>query len=299
MTSTWCLRLLLLACPAMLNAADTLATWQHGAGSIAGKPSASGDGITAGEDLATADGQPAIIALAGIDGATATLAAGSAISLTVDERHALIITLAAGDVQIDVRGQKLYSEIIVRGEVVDVHVTGTVFIVERVRHGENYVAMIEGKARLLKRVLKTGLLDPDVPGIDLLAHHGLDVNETGFATVEQLNNRPQLSVAAPGRDPIRLQGLVGLHDGGGWQHDAVQTLFILVAPPVEAPGPQEAMGEAAGVEVIYEQNMDFVDDSVNGATVNGISSGGKGTELFRIVVAPSNVRPIGVYPGPP
>jgi hypothetical protein len=303
-----------------LAAADPIATWKAGDGTIGTAAAAVGATIDFDVALTAGAKTPAAIHLANIPDSAITLAPGTSLTLHQEGDHVLVIALAQGDVQVDVTGQTAYSAIIVRGEAADVRITGTLFVVERVRHDENYVAMVHGKASVLLRRLKAdGLADPDAPKVDLLSHQGVDASrDGGLGAVETLNNRPQ--IAAADRESIRAQGLADQAGDGGWNRDdASAALAALTAPPdinnptntantptatVNAPEPANPDVNAPSTATIdtAAPTIDVVNEILDSSVINNFSSGGgNASELVRASTVGAPVHPpvLGTYPGPP
>jgi hypothetical protein len=310
-------RCLLCVIPAILPvaacAADPIATWTSGTGTIAGAPASANAEIAPDAPLVAGAKSPARFTLSAVPGSAIILGPGTTLSLHEEGSHVLILALAQGDVQVDVQGQNAYTAIIVRGEAADVKITGTLFVVERVRHDENYVAMVQGKAHVqLRRQNANGLFDPDAPSIDLIAHQGVNASkETGLGAVETLNNRPQ--IASADHDAIRTQGLADQVGDGGWSHDDATNLLVAADLSSALPGPgapgTPGLNPAPTTPDITTPTidtttltMDVVNDILDTSTINTFgSSSGNPSELIRASTVGSPVHPpvLGTYPGPP
>ena len=318
------LRLIPAFLPILGFAADPVAapigTWTAGDGTIGGAAATANAAIVPDAPLASGAKTPADFSLATIPPSKITLGPGTALSLHQDDGNVLVIVLTQGDVQVDVQGQKAYSAIIVRGEAADVKITGTLFVVERVRHDENYVAMVEGRAHIkLRRQLANGLFDPDAPSVDLIAHQGVDASkENGLGAIETLNNRPQISSAD--HDSIRTQGLADEVGDGGWGHDDAGNLLANLAttpslnhgtpdltnptanpaapetPTPETPAPELNVLETANV------TTDIINDILDNNTIQNFGGGtGNTSEIVHnsTIGAPVHPPVLGNYPGPP
>jgi hypothetical protein len=213
---------LLCCCAALAAAADApLACWSTGAGTIAGKPAAEGLGIPAGiETVAGPDG-PALVQVvpALID---LTLAADSAVVLgegtAPDGGRLLTVEVRRGAVQVDVADRKDYAAVLVRGAAMDVRVTGTLFVIERVQKDEDYLAMVEGKVQVNLRPAIAAILGAAGDPIEVGARFGLRADASaGLGAPQAISSRPQLDGAAGKRQPIASQAE---KPGGGWDQDA-------------------------------------------------------------------------------
>ena len=229
---------LLLLASTLLGAAD-LAVWQVGPGTIADAPAA--QGATIADHVVVASGDKAVrLTLAAAPTTSLILAPSS--SLSLEERDGqLQVTLLTGIVQADVKDKGPYSAIHVLGAVFDVRVTGTLFLVERVKGDTDYIALIEGKVTVSLREEVAKSLGREVAPVELSGRQGLEASSSGFGAVAALTARPQLSVAGESRS-VRSQAAEGT--GGGWATDAaaaataaavITTEVPTVAPPVVAP----------------------------------------------------------------
>jgi hypothetical protein len=326
MHSSRLLRLIPALLPILGFAADPatapIATWTAGDGTIGGATATANAAIVPDAPLASGAKTPAEFSLAAIPTSKITLGPGTALSLHQDDGNVLVIALTQGDVQVDVQGQKAYTAIIVRGEAADVKITGTLFVVERVRHDENYVAMVEGKCHItLRRQLANGLFDPDAPSVDLIAHQGVDASkENGLGAIETLNNRPQISSAD--HDSIRTQGLADEVGDGGWGHDDAGNLLANLAttPPVNQGTPDQnthtpdlnnpTINPAAPETTTPELNVletanvttEIINDILDNNTIQNFGGGtGNTSEIVHnsTVGAPVHPPVLGNYPGPP
>jgi hypothetical protein len=221
--------LLLLA--AMAGAADgtvppPVATWTLGKGDIAGASATSGAPVALGQRFAAGARQPATLALAAPLSGGLTLSPGAAATMqveTVGEARELVIDLAQGALQIDLKDKGGFSGVRVRGAVLDVRVTGTLFVVERVRRDADYVALVQGK---LKAGLRKEVADALGKGhqFDLESRQGVEANSTdGMGTVQDLNNRPQIASAS--RASVQDQGTGPADGDGGWNEDLALDLL--------------------------------------------------------------------------
>lgn len=226
--------LLLLAATATLAAEDgiDLALWRFGEGTIDGKPAGDGAVIRPGQTVSAGDRFPLRLALAGCPGSNLILAAGSTVRLGIEREGQamdLIAEVPAGAIQFDLPDKGAFRALLVRGGAMQVRVTGTVFMFERVRHDEDYLAMVTGKVKVkLLKILGQGNSDE----LELGGRQGISAGANGFGAVDQLASRPQLTAAAAERSGLRTQGLGA---GGGWDADtafAATSLMDAVASSV-------------------------------------------------------------------
>jgi len=203
--------------------ADPVGTWRCGIGSVDGQPAKVGTLVFTGQEVVAADAAPLRLVCSEAPGITAVLAAGSKGRFGIEPDGAggrlLVLDLSDGAVQIDVTDKTPYSGIRVRGAAVEVHVTGTLFVVERTRRDADYVALVRGK-------VKVGLR-PDVAKalgkageLELLEHQGVAADTTnGIGSPTALSARPQIAFAASLRAAIADQGNGSSDQGTPWDRD--------------------------------------------------------------------------------
>lgn len=211
------LLLVLIACS--LFAADEgidVALWRFGDGAIDGRPANDGAVVRPGQTVTASNQHPLRLTLAGCRDSNLILAAGTTIRLDLAKEGAdtdLITEVVAGAVQCDLPDKGAYRALLVRGGAMQVRITGTVFLFERVRQDEDYLAMVSGKVKVkLLKILGQGGSDE----LELGGRQGLGAGVNGFGGVDQLTQRPQLTAAAAERTGLRAQGQGG---GGGWNAD--------------------------------------------------------------------------------
>ncbi|MBA3686110.1 MAG: hypothetical protein H0W72_12855 [Planctomycetes bacterium] len=238
----------LLTCA--LQAAETapaIARLASGDGTVAGQPASAQATIAAGQ-LVVAGAKPIRLELADFARGAIVVAPGGSLSFVVekveDGKRRLAIQLAAGAIQVDVTGTGRYAQLTVRGAALEMRVTGTLFVVERLHNDTDYVALVKGRLLVgLRKEIAEELGDSD--SVQLTAHQGLagDV-ANGLAAVDQLNHRPQiLNKSGAPMPPAQEQGTAPAGEGdGGWDTDAAAAATadaaVVVAPPApETPAP--------------------------------------------------------------
>lgn len=220
------LAILLLACS--LHAADdsvALALWAYGDGSIDGARAKPGQTILAGQEIAAADDRPLRVLLNDAPGSTVIIGAGSMVRfLVVDLGHGkgidLVLDVNRGVVQVDLPNRGPWRELRVHGGAMDVHVLGTLFMFERVKRDQDYLAMVHGKVRVNLVAAIAQALGQD-PNLEIEGQRGIGAGAGGFGGVDQLAGRPQIAAAAAARLGLQSQGLGG---NGGWGVDAALVL---------------------------------------------------------------------------
>lgn len=216
------LAIVLLAATAA--AADPIGQWRFGLGTIDGQPAKVGTMVLTGQTVVSADLAPMRLVCSEAPGITVVLAAGSTGRFSVEPVPGeagpglLVLDLATGAAQVDVRDRTPYAGVRVRGGAAEVRVTGTLFTVERVKRDADYVALIRGKLHVGLRkdvAAATGRNDD----VELFDHHGVGADVNGVGKPEVLSNRPQIYGAAGSHGSTRDQGL-GLDPGGTSDWDA-------------------------------------------------------------------------------
>jgi hypothetical protein len=111
-----------------------------------------------------------------------------------------------------------YADLHVLGAAIDVRVTGTLFIVERVKKDTDYVALVQGKVVVNLRKEVALALNQDNGGIELSARQSLSgSSDSGLGSVAALNSRPQV----PSTFAARSTSLASPSNAssGGWDED--------------------------------------------------------------------------------
>lgn len=219
---------LLTLCFAVLtcvSAAETVttpsATWSLGEGSIAEVSAHPGSDIAVGQRVASSADKPAKIDFAPPLTGTLTLSPGAALTMvveTVAETKELVIDLASGAVQIDLRNKGTFAAVRVRGAALDVRVTGTLFVVERIKRDADYVALIQGKVKASLRKEVAEALGSSGQTFELENRQGVGASVSGgMSVMASLTKRPQM-VSAQRKD-LKEQSTTPPDGNGGWDQD--------------------------------------------------------------------------------
>lgn len=215
-----------------LDAADAaepllpvLATWSLGDGTIAGSVAKPGSDIAIGQVVTSPTSQPAKVVFTAPLVGDLTLSPGASLTLneeTVAEQRELVIDLTEGAVQVDLDAKGPYAAIRVRGAALDVRVTGTLFVVQRVKRDADYVALIQGK---LNAGLRKEISDALGQGqrFDIESRQGIGASTTGgLEAIASLVNRPQIASL---KKSIKEQGTGEKQGDGGWDKDLALDLL--------------------------------------------------------------------------
>jgi hypothetical protein len=199
-------------------AADQLAVWQYGAGTIAAQPAEIGALIPA-EALIASDTEMVRVTLAEAPQCHLTLSPHSRMHLTAADGH-LFVYLDEGVLQANIGNKGPYSDVHVLGAAIDVRVTGTLFVVERVKGDTDYVALVEGRVRVNPRRDVALALSEQTHAIDLTARQGLGGTvQGGLMAVDTLTGRPQLTTG--GGRGVQQNAMTKV---GGWDEDVAMAL---------------------------------------------------------------------------
>lgn len=206
--------LLSLSLPA--SAAEILGVWQHGPGQVAGAAAEVGTKIPAAE-VFTAGDELVRVTLAKAPESNLLLAPNSKAFL-VEEGDSIIVHLESGTLQANINNKGVYHDLHVVGAALDVRVTGTLFVVERVKADTDYVALVEGKVKVNLRKEVALALNQQDGGVELLAHQGLGGSVGGgLGAIEALAARPQVTTNSVLRgNSVQEQAV---HGTGGWGDD--------------------------------------------------------------------------------
>jgi hypothetical protein len=218
----WTRPVLLLGAIAWAGAED-LARWRDGQGTVGADAAKAGAAIGPAQAFAAAPASLGGIDLLTAPGSTLQLGPGAAASLVV-ERDAggahLIVVLERGAIEVHIADKGAYADVHVRGGAADVRVTGTLFVVERIRRDADYVALVNGHLKVtLRREVADALGKPGE--VDLDARQGVSADAAnGLGTVETLGTRPVLKVGDPRsiRDQARAPDEGGAGTGPGDGH---------------------------------------------------------------------------------
>ena len=195
--------LALLALSTIASAADELGVWQFGSGTIASKPAVVGELIA--PDAAVASGGHLM------------LSPNSIVRLTEEADGHLMVHLDQGVLQANIGDKGPYQDLHVLGSTLDIRVTGTLFVVERVKADTDYIALVEGRVQVNLRKDVAVALNQEGQAVDLSARQGLGGSVGGgFAPVDTLTGRPQLPVTAMRSGTVRNSATTTT---GGWSED--------------------------------------------------------------------------------
>jgi len=210
---------LLLSLSGMLAAAETptppvLATETYGDQVTAGKPQP----IVEGQEVSTG----AAVGRLNFVSPTAgfiLLGANSSVHLKrISEKDgtSLVIAIDAGRIEVSLDKRKPYKDVHVLGGTLDVRVTGTLFVVERLPHDHDYVALIHGRVSVtLRSDVATAVEAGERDNVELDSREGVGGGPGGLsANTDTLGSRPQLTVLSS----VQSQG--NGKDGGSWNTDS-------------------------------------------------------------------------------
>ncbi len=225
---------LILLIPGLLAAADPIAVRADGTGAEPGEAIVSGTA-------------PTSFTLAQAPRARFRLPANATASVHVDAAGRAVVDLEAGTIEADVDERGPYPAIIVRGAAMEVRVTGTLFVVQRVRRDADYVALIQGRVVVGLRQEVLALLGRDVPDLTLTDRQGVGAGPAGFEAIDTLSSRPILGAAAS----IRDQALVPDPEGATWgaalsENPGLGDPASAIAETVANPGNPGNPGDPAG-----------------------------------------------------
>ena len=197
------------------------ATWSLGEGSVAEASAHPGSYIAVGQRVASSADKPAKIDFSPPMTGTLTLSPGAALTFvgeTVAETKELVVDLASGAVQIDLRNKGTFAAVRVRGAALDVRVTGTLFVVERIKRDADYVALIKGKVMASLRREVADALGLSGQSFELENRQGVGASVSGgMSIMASLTNRPQ--VVSVQRMDLQEQSTTPPEGDGGWDHD--------------------------------------------------------------------------------
>jgi hypothetical protein len=299
---------LLCACCASLQAVD-LATWQEGIGQIGTGPATAGATIADGVVVAANGRAPARLSLLTGPNSIVTLGAGASLSIKVEEaagaKH-LVLSLLSGAIEVSLGNKGPYQDVIVRGAAMNVRVTGTLFVVERVRKDADYVALVNGHVKVgLRRDVAEALGKPGEE-VDLQQHQGLAATTgAGLGVTEGLSHRPSVSDSS---HTIHDQSTTG---SGGWGNgDSPEVLGQAASSgagstngpntgidssgingnPSGAPPPGSPGAGGANPLTLTIQN------DINNQIFQGLDHGSLGQQILETTLSPG---PLSAPPHPP
>lgn len=238
-----------------------LAAWGQGDGRIAGAAAAPGQPILAGAEIAAHADRPARVALAVAPGSTLTLGPGAALRLSEEHEEGkgrrLIIALDRGAVQVDLVGKGEYLDVHVRGAALEVTVTGTLFVVDRIRRDADYVALVQGKVKVgLRKEVADALGKKQ--DVELSPRQGVGgTTGGGLGGTDTLGNRPQVDGKTTGN--AQEQGTAPTKGDGGWDDDLAGLLL-------GGDGPLDGLGDDLLLQLGDELGKALLEDLGNAVT---------------------------------
>ncbi len=263
-----------------LAAAESLGTWQFGSGTVGGAAAAPGTAIPADTLVASGDG-PIRLNLTKAPKSNLLLSPGSSLRL-VEEGDSIIVHLETGVLQANIDGKGPYADLHVVGAAIDVRVTGTLFVVERVKKDTDYVALVEGKVKVNLRKDVAQALNQQDGGIELISRQGLGGSASGLTSVDTLASRPQLPTTMSARSGSSVRD-AALGGSGGWGDDHGMDVTGEVTEALAGSIADQVRQEIA--DQVSDQIIRDVSDQVTDAIVQDVVGGG--------------YAPLGEPPAPP
>ncbi len=208
--------LCLLAISTWVSAAESLGIWEFGQGTIASAPAMEGAEILPGIPV-TAGDQIVRLSLTRAPKSQIMLSPNSTIRL-IEEGDSLMVFIDSGVIQGNIADKGPYTDMHIIGAAIDIRITGTLFVVERVKADTDYVALVEGKIQVnLRKDVAKALGAENKSGVDIAARQGIGGSTSGGLTkVDTLNSRPQLPTSASRSTSVRDDAMDG---SGGWAED--------------------------------------------------------------------------------
>ncbi len=201
--------------------ADNLAVWRFGAGTIASKPAVIGADIAADAAVVSSD-ELVRVTFVKAPKCHLTLSPHSRMHLTETDGGHLLVYLEQGVLQANIGDKGPYADVHVLGAAIDVRVTGTLFVVERVKADTDYVALVEGRVQVNTRKDVVLALKEQGHAIDLTARQGLGGSlSAGLGAVDTLTGRPQLPSSTAASGSVQE---IGTTMQGGWDEDLAMSL---------------------------------------------------------------------------
>lgn len=285
------LPLVVLLLAGFLSAADQatiVALWASGNGTIDGVKARTGQTIQSGQMLNAAVDRPLRLTLHHAPSSTIIIGAGSTVRLLAESQirsagHDLVLEVHAGVVQVDLASRGPWRELRVQGGAMEVHVLGTLFMFERVKRDQDYLAMVRGKVRVNLLAAITRALGKD-PGVELDGRHGLGASASGFSSIDSLSSRPQIIAASSTRQDLQSQGQTG---AGGWDQDTASA---------QTSAPQNAEPSGQATTLSADPLTTAVQTDLNQAVVEGVVQQTT-QQVVDSVSTEQNSLPI--LPGPP
>ncbi len=215
-------------CFLSVSASDILpvAVWSMGPGTIAGSTAQPQHAVFPGQIMVSSSTAPARLEFMSPVVGHITISPGSEIKLRVEQNDGqqLILDVLQGAVQVQLDHKGEYVAMHVRGGALDVRVTGTLFVVERVRRDADYVALIQGKLKVGLKKDVADALGKDGQ-LELESRQGVGGDSSGgLGALQGLNNRPQIASAS--RSSIQNQATGPLVGDGGWDDDMALSFLL-------------------------------------------------------------------------
>jgi hypothetical protein len=269
----------LFACGFAAEGIVALGTWSYGPGTIADVPAVEGSVVAADTEVVAGD-TIVRLNLAKAPQSILLLEPGTHLRL-IEEGTSIIVRLESGTLQANIDDKGPYSDLHVVGAALDVRVTGTLFVVERVKADTDYVALVQGKVKVnLRREVAQALNQSD-GGVELISHQGVGGSATGgLASIDALSARPQLASSFSARTPVRDQGLGG---HGDWNADHGLTQTTVIASSLNAN--------------VVEQVRQQVSQQVSNQVTQQVSQ--QVTQTIVQEVIGGTATPLGTPPAPP
>lgn len=292
------------------SAEGDLAVWATGPGMIADAPATVGTGVTPGVVVRSGDA-PVRLTLVKAPKSSLILAPDSSLVLT-EKDDGFLVQLQTGIVQANIVDKGSYANLRVQGAALDVQVTGTLFMVQRMKADTDYVSLIEGRVKVSLRQEVALALGRASQTVELNSRQGLGAGVGGFGGIEALAARPQIPTTsvAMRTASIRVAGIPA-PGGGNWNQD---TGLTTTAPPATTPvttpttptpsapvtptvAPVPAVIPTTQIqENVTEQVRTAVSTAVTTDVTQGVTNNIK-TEVINQVVG--TIQPLGKPPGPP
>ncbi len=180
--------------------ADVLATWKAGAGKIGDASATLGGEIPSGTHM-TAGDRAVRVVLAKAPRCSLYLSPKA--EMFIDEKTdgtgtSLVAHLVSGQLEADIADKGAYTDVHVLGKIIDVKVTGTLLVVERVKADTDYVALVHGKilVNVRKEVAEAIAALSGSEGVEMNSRQGLTADASGLGPVHNLLGRPQIQTSS-------------------------------------------------------------------------------------------------------
>ena len=260
-------------------AAESLGVWQFGEGTIANSAAKEGAEILADTPVTAG---PAIIrlSLTKAPKSQIMLSPGSEIRL-VEDGTSLLVYVDKGVIQGNIADKGPYSDMHIIGAAINIRITGTLFVVERVKADTDYIALVEGKVEVkLRKEVALALGKEEKDGVDLIAREGVGGSTTGGLTkVDALNSRPQLPSTAARGAGIREDAMDG---SGDWSTDSALEI-------TSDELMQQTLVDDLATQIADQISQQITDDITTQVT----------NEVILEIIGGSAVPELGAPPGPP